>query len=179
MIDIERLAEPMSGEGCRAVLFTETYREPLKAACAEDGEIWEIYSINFGPADFDRNIDAFSAKPNNRTFVLFDGDELAGMSSFIGIDEGRQLLEIGCTYYRPKFRGTGFNRRVKDMMLARAFDCGIRRVEFRVDRRNDRSQAAMKKLGAVRKGVMRADRITWTGHVRDTVLFSILKDEWP
>ena len=40
------------------------------------------------------------------------------MSSFLGIDEGRQALEIGGTYYRPKFRGTGFNRRVKDMMLA-------------------------------------------------------------
>ena len=89
------------------------------------------------------------------------------------------MLEIGGTYYRPKFRGTGFNRRVKDMMLKRAFDCGIRRVEFRVDRRNGRSQAAMKKLGAVREGVLRADRITWTGHVRDTVLFAILKDEWP
>ena len=73
---------------------------------------------------------------------------------------------------------TGFNRRCKDMMLARAFDCGFRRVEFRVDKRNLRSQAAMKKLGAVREGVMRADRITWTGHVRDTVLFAILRDEW-
>ena len=40
------------------------------------------------------------------------------MSSYLGIDEGRQVLEIGGTYYRPKFRGTGFNRRVKDMMLA-------------------------------------------------------------
>jgi RimJ/RimL family protein N-acetyltransferase len=64
------------------------------------------------------------------------------------------------------------------MMLARAFECGIRRVEFRVDSRNQRSQTAMKKLGAVREGVLRADRITWTGYVRDTVLFSILKDEW-
>ena len=64
-------------------------------------------------------------------------------------------------------------------MLKRAFDCGIRRVEFRVDSRNGRSQAAMTKLGAVREGVIRADRITWTGHVRDTVLFSILKEEWP
>ena len=107
------------------------------------------------------------------------GDELAGMSSFLGIDEARQVLEIGGTYYRPKFRGTGFNRRVKDMMLQRAFASGIRRVEFRVDRRNARSQAAMKKLGAVREGVLRADRITWNGHVRDTVLFAILKDEWP
>ena len=111
--------------------------------------------------------------------MLFDGDELAGMSSFLGIDDSRQCLEIGGTYYRPKFRGTGFNRRVKDMMLARAFECGIRRVEFRVDSRNARSQAAMAKLGAVREGVLRADRITWNGHVRDTVLFSILKDEWP
>jgi RimJ/RimL family protein N-acetyltransferase len=112
-------------------------------------------------------------------FVLFEGDELAGMSSFLNIDEGRQCLEIGGTYYRPKFRGTGFNRRVKHMMLTRAFEAGIRRVEFRVDRRNARSQAAMKKLGAVREGVLRADRITWTGHVRDTVLFAILRDEWP
>ncbi len=64
-------------------------------------------------------------------------------------------------------------------MLRRAFDCAIRRVEFRVDARNGRSQAAMKKLGAVREGLLRADRITWTGHVRDTVLFAILKNEWP
>ena len=119
------------------------------------------------------------SNPNNRTFVLYDGDEFAGMSSFITIDQARQVLEIGGTYYRPHLRGSGFNRRVKDMMLKRAFDCGIRRVEFRVDVRNERSQAAMKKLGAVREGVLRADRITWTGHVRDTALFAILKEEWP
>jgi RimJ/RimL family protein N-acetyltransferase len=51
-------------------------------------------------------------------------------------------------------------------------------VEFRVDARNARSQAAMAKIGGVREGVIRQDRITWTGHVRDTVLFSILADEW-
>jgi len=100
------------------------------------------------------------------------------MSSFLGIDEPRQALEIGGTYYRPHLRGTGLNRQVKDMMLGRAFGCGIRRVEFRVDARNARSQAAMAKIGGVREGVLRADRITWTGHVRDTVLFSILADEW-
>jgi RimJ/RimL family protein N-acetyltransferase len=179
MIDVERLAAPMAGENCRAELYSEQHHDALKAACAEDGEIWDIYANNFGPDGFDESIDRYTSNPNNRTFVLFEGDELAGMSSFLGIDEGRQVLEIGGTYYRPHLRGTGFNRRVKDMMLARAFDCGIRRVEFRVDRRNGRSQAAMKKLGAVREGVLRADRITWTGHVRDTVLFAILKDEWP
>ncbi len=176
---IERLAEPMTGDGCRAELFNDEHREALKAACAEDRDIWEIYSLSFSPEHFDESIDLFSGNRRNRTFVLFDGDELAGMSSFLGIDQARQCLEIGGTYYRPHLRGSGFNRRVKDMMLRRAFDSGIRRVEFRVDIRNARSQAAMKKLGAVREGVLRADRITWTGHVRDTVLFSILKDEWP
>jgi RimJ/RimL family protein N-acetyltransferase len=179
MIDVGGLSAPMAGDGCRAELFADQHRDSLRAACAEDRDIWEIYSINFGPPDFDKSIDAFSGMRNNRTFVLFEGEELAGMSSFITIDEGRQSLEIGGTYYRPHLRGSGFNRRVKNMMLTRAFDCGIRRAEFRVDIRNARSQAAMKKLGAVREGVLRADRITWTGHLRDTVLFSILKDEWP
>jgi RimJ/RimL family protein N-acetyltransferase len=178
MIDVKRLAEPMTGEGCRAELFSEAYRETLKAACAEDGEIWQIYANNFGPDGFDESISRYVSNPNNRTFVLFDGDELAGMSSYLSIDGNRQVLEIGGTYYRPHLRGTGLNRRVKDMMLGRAFTSSIRRVEFRVDRRNARSQVAMKKLGAVREGILRADRITWTGHVRDTVLFAILKDEW-
>jgi RimJ/RimL family protein N-acetyltransferase len=179
MIDLDRLAEPMTGDGCRAESFSEKHRQILKNACAEDPEIWEIYANNFGPEGFDESIDRYVAGPNNRTFVLFEGDELVGMSSFLGIDATRQVLEIGGTYYRPKFRGTGFNRRAKDMLLRRAFHCGIRRVEFRVDSRNTRSQAAMRKLGAVREGVIRADRITWTGHVRDTVLFAILKDDWP
>jgi RimJ/RimL family protein N-acetyltransferase len=179
MIGLDRLGEPMAGDRCRAEPFSEQYCEALKAACAEDGEIWEIYANNFGPDGFDDSIERYIGNPANRTFVLFDGNELAGMSSYLGIDGGRQVLEIGGTYYRPHLRGTGFNRRVKDMMLTRAFASGIRRVEFRVDIRNQRSQAAMKKLGAVREGVLRADRITWTGHVRDTVLFAFLKDEWP
>jgi RimJ/RimL family protein N-acetyltransferase len=178
MIDLARLGEPMIGDNCAAEPFDEKHREALRAVCAEDDEVWEIYASNFGLDGFDSTIEFYTSNPRNRTFVLFEGDELAGMSSYLGIDEGRQVLEIGGTYYRPKFRGTGFNFRVKDMMLRRAFDCGIRRVEFRVDVRNLRSQAAMKKLGAVREGVLRADRITWTGHVRDTVLFAILKDEW-
>ena len=175
MID---LAGPMTGDHCRAEPFAEHHRDKLRAACAEDRDIWQIYANDFGPDGFDASIDLYVSNPSNRSFVLFDGDELAGMSSFLGIDEGRGVLEIGGTYYQPKFRGTGLNCRIKDMMLTRAFDAGIRRVEFRVDARNTRSQAAMAKLGAVREGVMRADRITWTGHVRDTVLFSILRDEW-
>jgi N-acetyltransferase len=64
-------------------------------------------------------------------------------------------------------------------MLGHAFAAGAARVQFRVDTRNLRSQAAVAKLGAFREGVLRRDRLTWTGYLRDTVFFSILSSEWP
>jgi RimJ/RimL family protein N-acetyltransferase len=158
--------------------LAEAHREPLRAACAVDRDIWRIYATSYDPEHFDVSFDLLRTRPNWQGFAILLGGELVGMSAFIGIDPERGALEIGNTYYVPRLRGTGFNRRVKDLMLARAFGLGFRRVEFRVDARNGRSQAAMAKIGGVREGVVRADRITWTGHVRDTVLFSILADEW-
>ena len=173
------LGEPMADGDVRLEQMGECHRTALKAACAEDPDIWPIYSTSWDPDHFDANFDATLARPNWRSFALFKGEALVGMSSYLGIDADRMVIEIGSTYYVPAMRGTGFNRIVKDLMLERAFACGFRRVEFRVDARNGRSQAAMAKIGAVREGVLREDRITWTGHVRDTVLFSILAREWP
>ncbi len=174
-----KLADPMRVGMLRLEPLAEAHRVPLKAACAEDAEIWPIYAISYDPEHFDASFDLLLSRPNWCRFAIFVGARLVGMSCFIGIDAERGVLEIGNTYYIPAMRGTGFNRKVKDLMLRRAFGCGFRRVEFRVDARNGRSQAAMAKLGAVREGVIRAERITWTGHVRDTVLFSILAGEWP
>ncbi len=173
------LTAPMAGDGCRADPLTEAHRDLLRAACAENPDLWHIYYVSYAPEHFDANFDALLGREGWLPFALFDGDAFVGMSCFLNIDDSRQTLEIGSTFYRPSFRATGFNARCKDMMLRHAFDRGYRRVEFRVDSRNARSQAAMKKLGAVREGVIRADRITWNGHVRDTVLFAILRDEWP
>jgi len=64
-------------------------------------------------------------------------------------------------------------------MLSLAFASGAARVQFRVDTRNARSQAAVLKWGAVKEGILRRDRLTWTGYIRDTVYFSILDNEWP
>jgi RimJ/RimL family protein N-acetyltransferase len=155
------------------------HRAALRAACSQDRDVWQIYATSWDPEHFDASFDALLARPNARGFALFLAKRLVGMSCFLNIEPERAVLEIGNTYYVPDIRGTGFNRRVKDLMIRRAIDCGFRRIEFRVDSRNARSQAAMAKIGGVREGVLRADRITWTGHVRDTVLFSILADEWP
>jgi len=156
----------------------EEHRRPLKRACAEDLAIWEIYSISYGPEHFDQSFDKLVSRPDGTAFAILLDGVLVGMSAYLGIDVERGVLEIGNSYYVPRLRGTGFNRRVKDLMIGRAIACGFRRIEFRVDSRNARSQAAMAKLGAVREGCLRADRITWTGHVRDTILFSILAREW-
>ena len=168
----------MAKGGVRLEPMAAKHRAELQAACAEDLEIWPIYATSWDPAHFDANFDRVLALESWCPFVAFSEDRLAGMSCFINVDPDRGVLEIGNTYYVPALRGTGFNRAVKDLMIRRAIVSGFRRIEFKVDRRNARSQAAMAKLGAVREGVIRAERITWTGHVRDTVLFSILASEW-
>ena len=168
MSDGDLVIEPLGQE----------HRAALKAACAEDLSVWEIYSVSYGPEQFDASFDQLLSRPNWQPFAILLAGEVVGVSAYIRIEPERGVLEIGNTYYVPRLRGTGFNERVKALMIGRAVDAGFRRIEFRVDARNHRSQAAMTKIGGVREGVLRADRITWTGHVRDTVLFSILADEW-
>ena len=172
------LANPIVAGDLRLEPLGEAHRDRLRDACAQDLEIWPIYAISYDADHFDESFDRLLSRGNVNGFALSLADRLVGLSCFLNIEPDRGVLEIGNTYYVPDVRGTGFNRRVKDLMIRRAIECGFRRIEFRVDSRNGRSQAAMAKLGAVREGVIRAERITWTGHVRDTVLFSILAGEW-
>lgn len=170
-------APPPAGDLVLAPL-REAHRAALGAACALDPDIWPIYSVSYDPDHFDAQFDRLRGSPDRIPFAIMLGDRLVGMSAYLGLDCGRQTVEIGNTYLVPATRGSGLNRRLKRGMIDHAFAAGLRRIEFRVDVRNRRSQAALAKIGAVREGVLRADRITWTGHVRDTILFSILAEEW-
>ena len=156
----------------------EGHREPLRAACAADPEIWEIYPTRFFGEDFDSAFETLLTRDVHRSFVVLDDGKLVGMTSYLDVDQPNRTLEIGRTYLAPHVRGTGINRRMKQLMLDRAFDEGFTRVVFRIDTRNGRSMAAVEKLGAVREGTLRRNRITWTGYVRDTAVYSILRDEW-
>ena len=172
------LGAPLESGNLRLEPLAERHRADLKAACAEDRDIWPIYSVSYDAGHFDAQFDTLVGRDAAYAFaVMLDGG-LVGMTAFLGHMPARQTVEIGNTYYVPAVRGTGLNRRIKQLLLDRAFACGIRRVEFRVDERNQRSKAAMHKLGAHQDGLIRAERITWTGHVRDTALFSILAEEW-
>jgi RimJ/RimL family protein N-acetyltransferase len=158
--------------------LTEAHRDALRAACAADPDIWNIYASNFGPPDFDRTFDALIGHDHRMPYAIMAGGEVVGMTAFLRPDWSAQTVEVGNTYLAPAYRGTGLNSRVKALQIGHAFSTGIRRVEFRIDERNGRSQAAVRKLGAVKEGVLRAERVTWTGHVRDTGLFSLLAGEW-
>jgi RimJ/RimL family protein N-acetyltransferase len=109
---------------------------------------------------------------------LADG-RVVGISTFFMASAKHGGVEIGATFLHPDVRASAVNPEAKLLMLNHAFASGAVRVEFKVDSRNERSQAAVTKLGAVREGLLRRDRRTWTGHIRDTVVFSILDSEWP
>lgn len=100
------------------------------------------------------------------------------MTAWIEHGQPGWSIEIGNSFIVPAVRGSGVNGRIKRLMLDHAFACGLERVGFKVDAVNGRSRAAVLKLGAVEEGVLRHERQTWTGRVRDTVSFSILRDEW-
>lgn len=160
------------------VPLASEHREGLRACCIDDDPVWPVYSVNFAGDDFDPAFDALIANGKRHVFVVMLDGEIVGMTSYLAVATDRDTVEIGGTFMAPKARGTGINARAKRLMLDSAFASGVRRVEFRIDARNTRSQAAVEKLGAKKEGVLRAERITWTGHVRDTVMFSILAEEW-
>ena len=162
--------------------MTEAHKADFRAACDADLALWrDLYPYAMGGEHFEAGWTRLYANPGKDRLnyaVLADG-RCGGVSSYLTIDPENQTLEIGGTYYHPDLRGGPVNPAAKRLLLGHAFDSGARRVQFKVDAINGRSRAAVLKLGATQEGILRQDRVTWTGRIRDTVFFSILADEWP
>lgn len=110
--------------------------------------------------------------------VWKDG-ELVGTSTLGDFDERNEHAHIGWTAYSPSTWGTAVNPEAKLLMLGEAFDNGFGRVKLQADVLNDRSRAAILKLGAQFEGVVRRATPRADGSWRDTAVYSILIDEWP
>jgi RimJ/RimL family protein N-acetyltransferase len=105
---------------------------------------------------------------------------VAGTSSLAEWDLANEGVHLGWTAYGPRWWGTAVNPACKLALLTHAFDdCGFGRVKLQTDLINTRSQAAIAKLGATREGVLRRHIRRADGTWRDTVVYSILVDEWP
>ena len=175
---LDRLYVDLADGDLKLVRLSAAHREALRAVCAADADIWTIYSSSFGPDHFDTSFAALIGGGGRMPYAILGGDRLVGMTAWLRPDVSAQTVEVGNSFIDPAVRGTGLNGRVKRLMLDHAFAVGVRRIEFRIDERNGRSQAAVAKLGCTKEGVLRSERITWTGHVRDTGLWSLLADEW-
>jgi RimJ/RimL family protein N-acetyltransferase len=105
---------------------------------------------------------------------------LVGSTRFGNIDRDNRRAEIGWTWIARPWQRTVINTECKYLMLRHAFEtAGCIRVEFKTDVLNERSRAALRRIGAIEEGVLRSHMITSSGRVRDTVYFSILVAEWP
>jgi RimJ/RimL family protein N-acetyltransferase len=173
----------MENRFARLEPFTEDHREALRAACNADPSVWtDLYPYSMAGEHFDpmwaRMKTDLAAGRSIHWAVMVEG-RCVGITCYSSYDLPNATLEIGGTYYHPDYRGGATNPAAKRLIMGDAFASGARRVVFRVDAINARSRAAVTKLGGVEEGLLRQDRVTWTGRVRDTVIFSVLNDEWP
>jgi RimJ/RimL family protein N-acetyltransferase len=103
-----------------------------------------------------------------------------GTTSLGDIDLANERVHLGWTAYSPDVWSSEVNPECKLLLLRHAFDdCGFGRVKIQTDLINDRSQAAIAKLGAVREGVLRRHMKRADGTWRDTVVFAVTLDDWP
>lgn len=177
------VAETLHGRFVRLEPFEPRLKEEVRAAVDCDPQTWVIMASNLTGIRFEEYWTAACNAPLSDRIAYairsLSDQRVIGMSSLYTASAAQGGVEIGTSFLHPDARSGPANPEAKLLMLKAAFGAGAVRVQFRVDTRNRRSQAAVTKLGAVREGVLRSDRITWTGHIRDTVYFSILDREWP
>jgi N-acetyltransferase len=114
------------------------------------------------------------------TVIHLSSGEAVGCTRYLNIDARERALEIGGTWYGLDYQGTLVNTECKYLLLKHAFEViGCVRVWFKTDARNLRSQRAIERLGAVKEGVLRNHMILPDGYIRDSVIYSILPNEWP
>ena len=132
-------------------------------------------------ADLERHLAALNALPKRLNWAVRfrQTGGVAGRISYSTVNPESGWVEIGTMLTAPFFGGP-CNPEGKLLLMTRAFEVlGATRVQFKVDSRNERSQAAMAKLGATREGVLRKYQRRPDGFLRDSVVFSVLASEWP
>ena len=148
-------------------------------------ELWQYSLVRAAGEKGLRNyinlaIEAREAK-KEYPFIVFDKlqNDYAGSTRFYDIQLVNKCLQIGYTWYGRQFQGTGLNKHCKFLLLEYAFEkMGMERVEFRADTQNERSIAAMKSVGCKAEGILRSTGLRPDGKRRDSLVLSILRDEW-
>jgi RimJ/RimL family protein N-acetyltransferase len=159
---------------------------PDLVAAGSDPAIWT--HLPFDGSDSKRLSRELGAAILNRIhgsqypFTIFrqSDDRIIGSTRFFDIFPEHKKLEIGWTWYAPDVWGKGYNIDCKLLLLGHCFETlGANRVQLKTRTGNARSRAAIEKIGGVFEGLLRNDRVMPDGSVKDTVIFSVIKEEWP
>jgi RimJ/RimL family protein N-acetyltransferase len=151
---------------------------------AMPNEIWMYMATKIGTKDDMKKMIDTAIKEREKgtqyTFTVFNNHNIIiGSTRFLDIFPAQKSVEIGWTWYHPDVWRTKVNTECKLLLLTHAFETwNLTRVQLKTDARNLRSQKAIARLGAVKEGTLRKDRIISDGFARDTVYYSILCDEW-
>ncbi|NYD68171.1 GNAT family N-acetyltransferase [Agromyces atrinae] len=179
--------EPLIGRFVRVDPLVEADLPELSRALRHP----EVFAVGYGggpaalPADDEAFADFARAyypwRDRGVTWAIrrIDDGRLVGTSTLGDVELENEAVHLGWTAYDPIVWGTAVNPETKLLLLGRAFDSGFGRVKLQADAINDRSRAAILKLGAMFEGVLRRDRPRADGTWRDTAVYSVLVDEWP
>jgi RimJ/RimL family protein N-acetyltransferase len=177
----------LSGRHVRLEPLTPSHAPDLLSALAIDPDIWR-YMREEPPdtvARMEAVIAARLAEQTAGTAVAFAqmnqaSGRAVGSTTYLNISPRDRGLEIGNTWLGKPWQRTGINTEAKYLLLRHAFEeLRAVRVQLKTDGRNLQSQAAIARLGAVREGVLRKHSLVRNGYIRDSVMFSIIDDEWP
>jgi N-acetyltransferase len=182
-----RRPEPvvLEGDHVRLEPLTEDHRADLEAAAAQDPGVFAFMGMSIPVHGWDAWLrEALDGVADGRYVAWATVDRASGRAigstrfGDIAPEHGR--VEIGWTWIAASHQRTAANTEAKLLQLRYAFDeLDATRVALKTDARNQRSQAAIERLGAVREGVLRRHIRLPDGFLRDTVYYSILSDEWP
>ena len=171
----------------RHVMLRPLAREDRDAIlkAASDGRLWELFFTAVpGPETIDAWMErAFLDRSHGRALpfaVTAPDGRVIGSTRYMRINPAHRRLEIGTTFYAASVQRSGVNTEAKLLLLRHAFDVmGCMCVQFRTDWFNHASRRAIERLGAKQDGVLRNHNMTADGRIRDTVVYSIIANEWP
>ncbi|MFZ1412466.1 MAG: GNAT family protein [Micropruina sp.] len=156
------------------------------AAASADGDLSSLWVTPVpAPSEMDEFVAGRLAEVAAGSWVAFvvrtrPEGRIVGLTNYLNLDPVHPRVEIGGTWYAASAQRTAVNTETKLLLLGHAFEnLGCLAVELRTHVRNLRSRAAIERLGAHQDGILRKHRILPDGSFRDTVVYSILDDEWP
>lgn len=174
----------LKGQFVRLEPLSMKHHDGLCDAIA-DGQLWELFVTLVPPLDRVRdfieqaNADFHAGVSLPFATIDIQSGTVAGSTRFMKADLPNRRVEIGFTFIAKSFQRSPINTEAKLLMLSHAFDeLGVNRVEFLTDYLNANSRRAILRLGAKKEGVLRNHMVMPDGRVRDSVLYSIIANEW-